>query len=417
LKRLFKNKMDKRNKFTIGLLSTAHFIMDSYSSFLFPLLPLMAVKLKLTPAQAGLLPPMLTIASSLMQPVYGIISDRYLKRSMAVFGPLIAAIFLSSMGTADSLPVLIILVVLGGMGVGMFHPQSAALVSHAASSTGADVRSAAGMRGKHQGLAMSIFSSAGTVGYALGPVLVAAVVTRFGLEYSWYTVVWGVAFWVVLYRYCPPLERKERDHQAPSLSFALRAAWAPLALLYFAVVLRSAASVSIQTYLPFSLQQSGMTTNTISWVLAGFLFFGGAGGFFGGALADRLGARRVTLVAMLLAAPLLLASFSTEGALCYTLLMAGGTVLNLPIPISVVMAQRLVPGGASTVSALMMGFAWGAGALLTPLAGALSQRYGFTRALMVMSILPLASALLLWRYPKDEQVAGLSPNEAVAVGD
>jgi MFS transporter, FSR family, fosmidomycin resistance protein len=412
------NKMDKRNKFTIGLLSAAHFVMDSYSSFLFPLLPLMAVKLKLTPAQAGLLPPTLTIASSLMQPVYGIISDRYLKRSMAVFGPLIAAIFLSSLGAAESLPVLIMLVILGGIGVGMFHPQSAALVSHAASSAGADGASG---HGKHQGMVMSIFSSAGTVGYALGPVLVAAVVTQFGLEYSWYTVVWGLAFWVVLYRYCPPLERKARDHQAPSLSVALRAAWAPLALLYFAVVLRSAASVSIQTYLPFSLQQSGMTTNTISWVLAGFLFFGGAGGFFGGALADRLGARRVTLVAMLLAAPLLLASFSTEGALCYTLLMAGGTVLNLPIPISVVMAQRLVPGGASTVSALMMGFAWGAGALLTPLAGALSQRYGFTRALMLMSILPLVSALLLWRYPKDKQVAGLSPNEApneaVAVGD
>src|SRR5262247_937693 len=121
--------MDRRNKFTITLLSTAHFVLDSYSSFLFQLLPLMATKLHLTPAQAGLLPPTLTIASSLMQPVYGIISDRYLKRSMAVFGPLIAAIFLSSLGAADSLPLLIVLVSLGGIGVGMFHPQSAALVT------------------------------------------------------------------------------------------------------------------------------------------------------------------------------------------------------------------------------------------------------------------------------------------------
>ncbi len=409
--------MNNKNKFTIGLLSTAHFVMDSYSSFLFPLLPLLAMKLKLTPAQAGLLPPTLTIASSLMQPVYGIISDRYLKRSMAVFGPLIAAIFLSCLGAADSLPILIMLVIVGGIGVGIFHPQSAALVSHAASSNGVNGATGAGMHGRHQGMAMSIFSSAGTVGYALGPVLVAAVVSRFGLEYSWYTAVWGLAFWFVLYKYCPPLERKERDRDVPPLTHALRAAWAPLTLLYFAVVLRSAASVSIQTYLPFSLQQSGMTTNATSWVLAGFLFFGGVGGFFGGALADRLGARRVTIVAMLLAAPLLLASFSTEGVLCYTLLMAGGTVLNLPIPISVVMAQRLVPGGASTVSALMMGFAWGAGALLTPLAGAMSQRYGFTRALMYMSILPLVSAVLLWRYPKDEQTASLSQQEALAVGD
>src|SRR5262245_36619948 len=187
-----------------------------------------------------------------MHPLDVIISDRYLKRSMAVFGPLIAAIFLSSLGAADSLPLLITLVILGGIGVGMLHPQSAALVTRAAASTNGE---------KHQGMVMSIFSSAGTVGYSLGPVLVALVVSRFGLEFSWYTAAGGLVFWVVLFKYCPPLERKERDHDTPPLSHSLRAAWAPLSLLYFAVVLRSAASVSIQTYLPFSLQQSGMTTN------------------------------------------------------------------------------------------------------------------------------------------------------------
>jgi FSR family fosmidomycin resistance protein-like MFS transporter len=400
--------MDRKSKYTIGLLSTAHFVMDSYSSFLFPLLPLMAMKLNLTPVQAGLLPPTLTIASSLMQPVYGVISDRYLKRSMAVFGPLIAAIFLSSLGAANSLPVLIVLVILGGIGVGMFHPQSAALVSRAASTDG---------QGRHQGMVMSIFSSSGTVGYALGPVLVAAVVNMFGLENSWYTAIWGVAFWVLLFRYCPSLERKERDAQSTTLTAALRAAWLPLTLLYFAVVLRSAVSVSVQTYLPFSLQHNGMTTTSISWILAGFLFFGGIGGFFGGALADRLGARRVSLVAMLLATPLLITSFSTHGVLSYGLLMAGGTVLNLPIPISVVMAQRLVPGGSSTVSALMMGFAWGAGALMTPLVGVMSERYGFARALTMIAIMPLISAALLWRYPKDGREIILPAREALAVGD
>src|SRR5262247_967832 len=132
--------MDRRNKLTIALLSTAHCVLDSYSSFLFQLLPLMAIKLRLTPAQAGLVPPMLTIASSLMQPVYGVISDRYLKRSMVVFGPLIAAVFLSRLGMADSLPGLMALVVLGRIGVGMFHPQGAALVSRAATANRSDKR-------------------------------------------------------------------------------------------------------------------------------------------------------------------------------------------------------------------------------------------------------------------------------------
>src|SRR5215475_7378254 len=146
--------MDRKNKLTIVLLSTAHLTLDSYSSFLFQLLPLLATKLRLTPAQVGLVPPMLTVASSLMQPVYGVISDRYFKRSMVVFGPLVAAVFLSCLGTANSLFQLMALVIAGGVGVGMFHPQGAAMVSRAASADG---------MGKRMGMVMSAFSSAGTV--------------------------------------------------------------------------------------------------------------------------------------------------------------------------------------------------------------------------------------------------------------
>src|SRR5262245_51446440 len=104
--------MNRKSRSTIALLSTAHLVLDSYSSFLFQLLPLIAVKLRLTPAQAGWLPPVLTVASSLLQPVYGVISDRYLKRSMVVMGPLIAAVFLSSLGTAESTTQLVLLVIM-----------------------------------------------------------------------------------------------------------------------------------------------------------------------------------------------------------------------------------------------------------------------------------------------------------------
>ncbi|MDQ3013924.1 MAG: MFS transporter, partial [Acidobacteriota bacterium] len=218
-------------------------------------------------------------------------------------------------------------------------------------------------------------------------------------------------------RYCPALERVERHADAPRLKDSLRAVWQPLTLLYFAVVLRSAVSVSISTFLLFGLRGDGLTDQQGSWVLSGFMLFGGIGGFFGGALADRLGARRVTMAAMLMATPLLIAAFSMHGLPSYLLLMAGGTMLNLPIPISVVMAQRMVPGGASTVSALMMGFAWGAGALLAPLTGMLSGRVGFFPALLIVSFLPLISGALLWRYPKDQEVTRARVREALAMGN
>ena len=396
--------MDRHNKLTIGLLSTTHLVLDSYSSFLFQLLPILTISLNLKPMQVAWLSPALMISSSLIQPVYGMISDRYLKRSMAVFGPLVAAVFFSFLGQATSMPMLFALVILGGIGVGAFHPQGAAMVSRAVSNSGQQQR---------QGLVMSIFSSSGTVGYALGPLVIAGAIGFFGIERSWYTIFPGLLISLVMWRYCPALEVRQVSSSSPRLGEALRRVWAPLTMLYFAVVFRSAVSVSVQTFLPFELQSRGLTDGQRSLVLAGFIFFGGVGGFFGGSLADRFGARRVTLAAMLLAPPFLILSFMTSGVTGYLLLMAGGTMLNLPIPISVVMAQRLVGFGASTVSALMMGFAWGAGALLAPLTGQLTRSLGFNEALIIVSLLPLVSALLLWLYP--ESPARLAAPESLPV--
>lgn len=396
--------MDGRNRFTIALLSAGHFVLDAYSSFLMPLLPLLAAKLTLSRAQAGLLIPTMMLTSSLMQPLYGMISDRYLKRAMSVSGPLVAGLCLSCIGLADSVAALMAIIVCGGIGIGMFHPQSAALVARAGQA--------------RQATAMSLFSSAGTVGVAVGPLMITAVVTHFGLSRTYYTAIFGVAMFALLVRYCPKLEAHADGVDAPSLRAALRPVWGPLALLYFAAVLRSAVHVCLQSYLPFRLKQHGLSLTETGWVLSAFIFFGGLGGFFGGALADRFGARRLSLVSLLAAGPLLAAALLASGGVSYTLLALGGTFLNIGVPVSVVMAQRLVPHGASTVSALLMGFAWGAGALLAPLIGALSEHVGLTTALMVASSLALAAAALMWRFPRDERVAKANaPRAALVVGD
>ena len=378
----------QRARSTTLLLSLAHLVTDAYSSFLLPLLPMLTLRLKLTAVQAGMLIPTMMIASSLMQPVYGMISDRYFKRSMSVYGPLVAAVCLSMIGLVDSLGGLLACIILGGIGIGSFHPQSAAIVSSATE--------------RARATTMSIFSSAGTVGVALGPVVITSIVAIFGFERSYIAVVPGLVMWLFLLKYCPPLDSSGHIDAQP-LHHTLKAVLAPLLALYFAVVLRSAVHVSIQTYLPFLLNERGMSLTGIGWVLSGFIFFGGIGGLFGGTLADRWGSRRVSMISLGLSVPLLAGALTMQGSLSYVLLAIGGTFLNVGVPVNVVMAQRLVPGGASTVSALMMGFAWGAGALCAPLAGVLSTSVGFARALTAVTFLPLFAILLLTRFPKDEK--------------
>jgi hypothetical protein len=47
----------------------------------------------------------------------------------------------------------------------------------------------------------------------------------------------------------------------------------------------------------------------------------------------------------------------------------------------------------------------------------MSERFGFARALTMAALVPLASAALLWFYPKDEQTSAARAREAVAVAD
>src|ERR1700754_4656708 len=109
--------MRKRDKLTLVTLCAAHFVSDSYSSIIYPLLPLLKVKLGLTEAQVFWLAPLYSLSSSLMQPLYGIISDRYARRLFAVCGPAITAIFVSMIGLAPSYALLLTLLVAGGVGI------------------------------------------------------------------------------------------------------------------------------------------------------------------------------------------------------------------------------------------------------------------------------------------------------------
>src|SRR2546423_11706655 len=118
--------MHKRDKLTLAALCAAHFVNDAYSSLIYPLLPLLKVKLGLSEAQIFWLAPLYSLSSSLMQPLYGFISDRYARRYFAVCGPALTAIFVSLIGLAPSYAILITLLVAGGVGIGSLSSPAAA---------------------------------------------------------------------------------------------------------------------------------------------------------------------------------------------------------------------------------------------------------------------------------------------------
>jgi len=288
-------------------------------------------------------------------------------------------------GLAPTVWVLAGVLIAGGLGGAAFHPPAAALVHRFA--------------GQHRGFAMSFHITSGTLGQAMAPLLFAPFVQRFGLRATPWLVLPGLAVLAgYLLRRVPRVERLHEAAAGGGLR-ALRPYARPLTLLYVIVVLRTLTAISFSTFIPIMLTRRGMTLAQAGTAASIYLCAVGAGGFVGGPIADRFGARRVIVLSLLAAVPFLALSLTFSGWTLVALIALGGFLLQSTLPVNVTFAQTIAPISAATVSSLMMGFAWGVGGLAVPLVGMVADRIGIERTLMAMSFMPLVAAALALPLP------------------
>lgn len=356
------------------LLALGHFFVDLYSGALGALQPALVERLGLSLAQAGILGGVFVVSSSVMQPAYGFLSDRYHTKLFAALAPAVAGIGISALGLAPRYLWLLALVVLAGAGVAAFHPQASSAV--------------AALSREHRGGWMAAFISSGTLGLSLGPACFSAIAAHLGLPRVYWAAAPGIAVTLLLLARLPApgshSRRRGFDWEP------LRRVWKPLTVLYLLVFLRSVVQITFAQFLPLYLtRERGFDLSSASYALTLYLAAGALGGFIGGHLADRFGGKTVILLSMAGCLPFLLIFFLGGGPMALAGLALGGLILLFTIPVNVVMGQELVPSQAGTVSALMMGFAWGmAGMIFIPLVGWASDLFSMHRVLMALLAFP-----------------------------
>lgn len=372
---------------SLTLFCIGHFFIDLYSGALGALQPLLVDQFRMSFTQAGILAGVLSFSSSVLQPAYGYLSDRFHSRLFTALAPAVAGLFISWLGWAPKYGVLLAMVFLGGAGIASFHPQAAANATRGVT--------------RRRGRAMAIFISSGTLGLALGPAVFSAVAGRWGLTRTHWVAVPGAALSLVLLVLLRPPARsiptRSRFDWTP-----LRAVWRPMTILFFLVFIRSVVQTTFAQFLPLYLHtQRGYSLARSSWNLTLYLVAGAVGGLLGGNLADRFGGRRVILISMIGSVPFLALFVFSTGPLSTISLALGGLILLFTIPVNVLMGQELAPTQTGTVSALMMGFAWGtAGLLFIPLTGWISDLFSMQAAFAGLVVFPLAGFFLALKLPK-----------------
>jgi FSR family fosmidomycin resistance protein-like MFS transporter len=359
----------------LALLALAHCTIDSYSSFFSPLLPLLVAKLHLSLTLVGSLVALASLSSSFAQPLFGLLSDRLHRPWFVAFGPLVAAVFMCSIGLAPTYGALVALLMLGGIGVAAFHPQAAVLASEVS---------------PRRSMAMSFFVTGGTLGFALGPVFAVTVVGAAGLDHTWLAMFPGLVLTALLLAWFLRVPAHARHAGARPALAELKPHALPLTLLYLCVVFRSAVSYGYMTFLPIYLHHNGYSVATGGQVLTAYLTLGALGGFAGGWLAERWGGRRVVVASFVGSAPLFIGFSFLPLRLGITSLVLGQLILQASLPVNVVLGQELSPRHSSTISSLLMGAAWGVGALLIGPIGLLADRSGLEWALRCLAFLLIA---------------------------
>jgi FSR family fosmidomycin resistance protein-like MFS transporter len=372
------------------LLSSGHLITDIYQGSLPAILPLLKDRLDLSYTLAGVIIMTSSLTSSVIQPLFGLLSDRTKKTYFLPLGCLCAGIGFSLLSLPSDFGSLLLLVTLSGLGVASYHPEG--------------YKTAHFFTGSRLATGMSIFSVGGNLGFALGPVISLSLIGTLGFSSLPLMVVFSLFFVVLLFFFREELAVLPQDEEkgVTSASEAGRGAYVSLVMLIGTVIMRSWTQMGLMTYIPFYfvnyLRGDPLYAGKL---VSAFLMGGAVGTLLGAPLADRWGHKPYLVSSLLLTSLLLPLVLAVQGEMLFVVLATLGMILISSFTVTIVMAQRLLPGKLGIASGLMVGLAIGTGGIGTTILGVIADAQGVPAAMKSMVILPVAGLLLsiVLRYP------------------
>jgi FSR family fosmidomycin resistance protein-like MFS transporter len=376
---------DRPDRLSIAWISFGHLSSDLSQGAVPALLPYLIAHRGLSYAQATALLLALTVASSIIQPLFGMRSDRAGDVWLMPVGAAVAGIGVGLAGVVSSYPAMVAVVAVGGVGVAAFHPEAARHVALAS--------------GRSPGTGMGVFSVGGNAGFLFGPLTVVLGVALFGLTGTMLVAVPGLVAAAGLAAVRPRMtarlavdERPRPDDHGFAHRRAARTAFAIVSAL---IVARSAVAYGLMALIPIwfvaHLDRSAAAGNLAITVLAAA---GTVGTLVGGRIADRVGMRPVIVIPMVAMVPLLAVLPLAEAIGAIVVLAVVGLLLDANFGITILVAQRALPDRQATASGVAIGLAVGLGGAFAAGLGVLADSAGLTVAMEAIAVLGAVTAVL-----------------------
>jgi FSR family fosmidomycin resistance protein-like MFS transporter len=378
------------------IISFVHMLNDSIQSVIPAIFPILEESMNLSYLQLGFIGFALQMTASILQPIVGLYSDKKPSPFLLPLGLMFTLIGMLGLAISPNYYFVLLSVVFVGIGSSVFHPEGSKVVYLAA--------------GPRRGLAQSIFQVGGNGGQSLAPILTALVFVPLGqFGAIWFTVVAGLAVILLIYIaiwYKDKLEyetlhKRNNKKEVKIEQKNKKQVKTAMMLLIFFVFVRSWYHTSITIYYPFFIMNEyGISIEKAQVFIFLFLIAGAIGTFVGGPLSDRFGRRNIIMLSMLGSTPIALVLPYVNETLAYLLLFINGFIVLSSFSVTVVYAQELIPGKIGAVSGLMVGLAFGLGAIGAVVLGGLADIFGVKSVMIAASFLPLLGIAAIF-LPRD----------------
>ncbi|MFJ6661825.1 MFS transporter [Streptomyces sp. NPDC091377] len=360
----------------ITLMAVAHACVDIYQGAVAALVPYFVAERAYSYAAASGVVLAASLLSSLVQPLFGVLTDRRPMPWLLPVSVLASGVGVALSGVGDAYAATLVAVALSGVGVAAYHPEAARAARAAA-------------RGSET--AMGWFSLGGNVGFALAPLLVSAVVATGSLGATPLLVVPALLGTVLCL-----VARRGPAAVAARGEATGRDDWPAFLRLSGAIVCRSIVFVGLSAFVSLYVRQRTGGGEVAGTVALFVLYAGGAlGTVAGGRLADRYGRMAVVrhsyaLTVVAVAGLLLVPGPAVHG---FVALVSAG--LYVPFALHITLGQDCLPRRVGTASGVTLGLAVSAGGLAAPALGALADATTLRTALVPLVALPAIGWLLV----------------------
>ena len=240
----------------------------------------------------------------------------------------------------------------------------------------------------------------GTLGYSCGPIVSSAITQFLGMPKMPLMTVVGCAWALLMFCFVPKLSNIEQIKDKIDFKTAFKRILSnrKLNILNLIAMMKTMISSACFILLPFLWKNMGYRPFYIGMALFAFIFAGGIGSLVSSNIEKKIGSANVFYISMISTLPLMILfvlSYRPHPTLSLIIFIIMGFVTMMATPVTMLMAQNVLPEYRSIISGFINGFSWGVVAIAMSMLGFVAENFGITNVLLFVAVIPAICSILV----------------------